>query len=341
MAVTKKRVVPFQMVIAALLDESSLFPPSYLHRFSDLGETELAELQKIWQKVNPARRIALLEDLEELAEIDTLVSFDVLARFALTDPDPAAREIAIRLLWENQDAKLAPIYMEMLNNDTDASVRAAAASALGLFVYLGELEEFPAEALKTIEDQLLQTYHSSDQPIVRRRALEALGYSSREVMGDLIQSAYDTEDSEWLASALFAMGRSMDPRWETPILEMLQNPDVRVQTEAVRAAGQLELAAARLPLLELLDDEQDVDEEVSAAAIWSLSQIGGESVRERLEELQAATDDEDEIEYLDRALENLNFTEDFEVFEMFDFDSTENDQEDTLDDDSDETQASR
>ena len=321
MANPSKKNIPFQMVIDALLDESRIFPPTYLHRFSDIGKVELESLKKIWLSINTARRQALLEDLEELAEADTLVSFDDLSKFALTDPDPAVRTVAIRLLWEDQDLKLIPIFMTMMENDQDAIVRAAAASALGLFVYLGELEEIPSDILHSVEDNLLRVTAGTDLPNVRRRALEALGYSGRPEVPPLIQSGYETNDIEWQSSAIFAMGRSADPRWEAQIFQMIHHPDVRIQVEAVRAAGQLELASARLPLdMIIVDDEEGIDEEVFAAAVWSLSQIGGESVRQALDKLLETTEDEDAIEYIEHALENLSFTEDFEIFDMLDFD---------------------
>jgi HEAT repeat protein len=331
MANVNKKNVPFQTVIAALLDESNIFPPTYLHRFSDINKEDLHALKKVWLQANPARRQALLEDLEELAESDTVVSFDDLALYALNDPEPGVRTVAIRLLWEDQDLKLVPLFINMMENDADPMVRAAAASALGLFVYLGELEEIPAETLRSVEDNLLRTTSGADHPIVRRRALEALGYSSRPEVPSLIQSGYDSGDTEWLSSTLFAMGRSADPRWEAPVLQMLHHPDSRVQVEAVRAAGQLELASARMPLLDLLDEEmrEELDDDVFIAAIWSVSQIGGETIRETLERLLESTEDDDEADYIDRAIENLSFTEDFGIFEMFDFDA-DHDAEDEL-----------
>ena len=67
-----------------------------------------------------------------------------------------------------------------LNNDEDVEVRAAAANALGQFVYLGELEKIPAELHHKIEDELLEATTASNEKLIRRRALESLGYSGRE-----------------------------------------------------------------------------------------------------------------------------------------------------------------
>lgn len=68
------------------------------------------------------------------------------------------------------------------------------------------------------------------------------------------------------------------------------------------------------------------------AVVWSLSKIGGEKVRDTLEQMLEETDDEDEVELIEEALENLYFTEGFDQFTMFDFDSDdENDLDSYLD----------
>ena len=85
-----------------------------------------------------------------------------------------------------------------------------------------------------------------------------------------------------VASAIFAMGRSANDAWEDIVISNLQNQYVDVQEEAVRAAGELELQNAREEILELLDDE-GLDQDVFLAAIWSLSQIGGPGVQEKLD----------------------------------------------------------
>lgn len=329
MPASTKQNVPFQMVINALLDESTMFPPTYLRRFSDIGAAELDQLKKIWPQVNPARRVGLLEDLEELNDSDLTVSFSDFNRFALQDSEPSVRVVAIRMLWEDSDIALAQTFTQMMDNDQDATVRAAAASALGMFVYLGELEEISESKLNQVVDDLLRVTTGPDtSPLVRRRALESLGYSSRKEVPPLIQSGFENGDLEWMKSALFAMGRSADPRWEHVVLSNLQHEDTNVQVEAVRAAGQLELVAARDTLIGFLTEDNDLDEDLFAAVIWSLSQIGGDEVRPLLEHLLATTEDEDVTEYIESALENLEFTQEFDILNMFDFEPGDEDDED-------------
>ncbi len=314
----KKTQVPFKQVIDDMLDNDRPFSPVHLHRFSDIDPADLALVRIAWPKVAVERRVSLLQDLEDLAESDTLVSFDDLARFALEDPDPGVRTVAIRLLWESEDAHLIPIFIKMMRTDPDEMVRATAASGLGLFVYLGEVEDISEDKRKQVEESLLSVYQSTDKAIVRRRALEALGYSSREEVPAFLEAAYQSTDKEWLASALFAMGRSADDRWEKQVLSMLDHSEPDVQLEAIRAAGELELAEARRPLLNLLKEDEGLDFDLRSATIWSLSQIGGTGVRELFEKLADATEDEDEEFILEEALDNLSFKEGAGGFGMFD-----------------------
>jgi HEAT repeat protein len=311
--------IPIQLVIKALLDESALFPPKYLPRFSDLEGTDLRALQQAWPRVNPTRRIALMEDLEELTESDTMVDFDHFAVAILHDNEPAVRANALRLLWENDNPKLASRFIEILEKDLSPDVRAAAASALGKYIFLGELEEISNSVLHRVEEALFKAAGGADDALVRRHAIESLGFSSRDDVPPLIRAAYDTNDPDWVASALYAMGRSYDQQWENDVKRMLRNPKANVQLEAVRAAGELELSSTERIILDLLEEEAQ-DPEIRFAVIWSLSQIGGEVVRETLEKLLEESEDEDETEWLNNAIDNLTITETGQSLNILDID---------------------
>jgi len=338
MSTTSKRIVPFDDILAALLDDSRPFPPAFLHRFSDLTPTDLIKLKTIWPQISTQRRISLMEDLEELAEVDTLVSFDDLSVFALDDEEPRVRSAALRALWEADNEKLVPKFISMMEEDPDEMVRATAASTLGKYVYLGELEEISSKTLRRVEDHLLSVAQSSELPLIRRRAIEALGYSSRPEVKPLILSAYNNADPQWLCTALFAMGRSASEEYIPAVIEQLDHPDPEVQFEAVRAAGQLSAGDARETLLEMLQAGIE-DDELRMAVIWSLSEIGGEQVREVLENLLDQTEDDEEADFLQEALDNLFLTEGLASFEMFDFEAQDEDDLDSiinLEDDEDE-----
>jgi len=320
---------PFQAVVDALLDNGTPFPPRYLHRFSDIAPADLTLLMKAWSKIATRRKHSLLEDLEELAEADTLTSFDDMARPLLKDTDPQVRIRAIHLLWESEDVKLVPIFLKILNEDEDTEARAAAANALGLFVLQGELEKIPAELHHRIEDNLLQVLAVSKATLVRRRALESLGYSGRTEVNTLIETAYHDKDPDWVVSALFAMGRSSDERWKKQVLSKLHAPDGDIRSEATHAAGELELASARPILLNSLEDEEDL--EIRREIIWALSKIGGEGVRNRLEELLETEEDDEEADFIEEAMDTLSFTEDMAQFDLFDIDPEQHLREEDLD----------
>lgn len=311
----------FQSVLDALLSDRKDFPRRYLQEFSDIGALELKTLLDIWPRVEPSRKLTLLEELDALAEVDTLVSFDEVARALLTDPDPEVRTRAIRLLDEYEDPRVVPSYLDMLKNDPTVSVRVEAANALNLFVDLGELEKIPASVYHQVEDSLLASAASEDDVRVRRTALESLGYSSRPEVTTLIESAFQRQDPNWQTSALVAMGRSADERWEDQVTRSLVHVDDRIRKAAVQAAGELGLPSARPILLKMLSEEEDAT--ILSAVIWSLSQVGGEDVRTYLENLLDQLEDDEQIAFLEEALDNLSFTEDLERFDLLAFDPDE------------------
>jgi len=135
-------------------------------------------------------------------------------------------------------------------------------------------------------------------------------------------------------SALFAMGKSSDKRWEKQVLSRLHNQDYDIRSEAIQAAGELGLASARQSMLDVLADEEDV--EMRREIIWALSKIGGEGVRERLEEMLDSEVDDEEVDFIDEALENLAFTEDLAKFDMLDVDPDEDLVEVDFDEDEEE-----
>lgn len=325
-------VIQFTEVLKALLDPDKPLPARFLRRLSDLEGLEFEVLKENWPKIPIWRRQALLQDIEDLCKDDTLVSYESLGIIATGDSDALVRLHAVKTLWEFENKNLIPTFKNLLLNDSDVEVRASSATALGQYVYLGELDELPAKKLKEIEDLLLATTNGVDEPQVRQSALESLGYSSREEVPALIEEAFNSEDQEWRASALFAMGRSGDDTWKERVLEMLEDHHPELRQEAARAAGELEIKQAVPLLLELLDDPA---EPIRLASIWSLSQIGGEGVREKLEELYDETEDEQEVEYLEAALDNLTFTEGMQLMPILDLSEFE-EKDDLEDSDEDE-----
>ncbi len=309
--------IPFSNILAALAEPGRAFPSRYLSRFSDLDGVDLLAFVQTWAHVSLARKRDLLKTLTDHFEDDNLVSFETIATTLLQDEDGEIRTQALKLLDETIDTRLIPTLVKMIQTDPEPEARARAATVLGQFVQMGEMGELQDGKRELVEETLLKAANHENTSVARA-ALEALGYSSRPELDQLIKTAFNRPDPLWQAAALFAAGRSADNRWQEQIITGLLSEDVPVRLVAVQSAGELELKAARKPLLDMLEDE--LDDDVFQAIIWSLSQIGGEDVRTFIQALLAEAEDDDQIEYLEDALANLSFTEDMEEFNMLAFD---------------------
>lgn len=313
----------FQTVLDYLLDSKKDIPQNHLGYYSDLDPKSLRLFLDAWKNVAPNRKLLLLDNLLSHLDSDTLVSYEEIGKALLNDTDPNIRARAIGLLAESNDPKLVDSFLNIFLNDADLAPRMEAANLLGEFVLLGELEELDPHIQQTVEDALISVVRSEDNPTLRRKALESLGYSSREEMTNIIESAYQRSDPAWIASALKAMGRSHDNVWNDSVVSKLLDNDPRVRFAAAEAAGELSIEEAAPIMLQMLEDEEE-DDDVVSAAIWALSQIGGEDARIYILNLLENTDDEDMIEFLEDALENLDFNEELNDFDLM----TLNDEED-------------
>ena len=320
-------MILFVDVLKSLADVNTPFPVRFLRSFSDLTPKNLKDFAAVWKSIPPKRKVNLLEDLETVLDNDTLVNFDELGRFLLTDQIPAVRVLAVRLLWDCGSPAIIPDLVRIFAQDSEESARATAADLFGKFILLGELDALSIDHKDLITSHLLNALQGTETSFVKQRSLESLGFSSHPAVHELIQQASQSTDPAWVSAALCAMGRSADETWAPQVEEMLTSPDPEVQFEAIRAAGELELGSAREQLFRLLDDGIE-DEEIRLAAIWSLSQIGGDDVKEKLNELIENAASESEIEWIENAIENLDLAASG-ALEMFDYSS---DEDDDLDD---------
>jgi HEAT repeat protein len=309
--------ITLKELLDTMLDENQAFLPQYLYRLSDLEREELRQFEQTWPDVPLSRRQAIMEDLRDLSEHDYVLSFEAVCQVTVEDEDPLVRLASIQILWDYESPDLIPLFLDLAESDLVMEVRSSAAAALGRYVYMGEVDEIPQSTQDMIEDRLLTLFQEDEHELVRRRALESLGYASREEVEPLIAEAYVSGDDLWIASALFAMGRSANPDWSPAVLERLEdtNPDIRF--EATRAAGELEIKEAVPTLLDHLSDASD---RVRLAACWSLSQTGGKGVRDALISMLDEATTDIETSFVEDALDNLTFTEGFNSFELFEFD---------------------
>ena len=273
----------------------------------------------IWSSVKPERKLLLLSELLKNLDSDHIVNYEEIGRALMNDADAPVRAYAIGLLAESNDPRLASTLTSILLTDEVLAPRMEAAQLLGEFVLLAELDELDTDLKNKIEDALMTIIRSEDNPALRKRALESLGYSSRDEMVNIIETAYQRADSSWVASALRAMGRSHDNRWDDDVVSKLLDEDPRIRFAAAEAAGELNIEAAGPIMLQMLEDEEE-DDDVISATIWSLSQIGGEDARIYIVNLIENTEDEDLVTFLEDALENLEFHAEMDKFDLLSLD---------------------
>lgn len=271
---------------------------------SDLTMAAVAQVKPVWEALGAEYRAKVMRRLVDVSETNFELDYHAIGMLGLSDPDANVRQAAIDLLWEDQSFELMSCLIDLALWDKATSVRAAATSALGRFILLGELGDLPEQETVRAQQAVISLLNSPNEQVeVRRRALEAIANCSHEIVEPAINEAYHGEERQMQVSALFAMGRSCDTeRWSKIVLRELQSADPEMRFEAARASGELELAEA-VPLLARLTEGDD--REIKEVAIWSLGEIGGKKaikVLSRLADEAEEADDEDLLALIDDAL---------------------------------------
>jgi HEAT repeat protein len=307
----------FSQTVNLLGNPQEPLTASLIYSLSHLSLDELAMLAKAWPAYPVERRRQLIRRLGETSEANFEVNFEAVHELALEDADGEVRTAAIEGMWENESVSHMRRLTTMASSDAVASVRAAAASALGRFVLLGELGKFPTEAAALAQDTVLAILRRHDEhPDVRRRSLESISNCGREGVSELIEEAYYGSSIEMRASAIFAMGRSCDPRWGAIILEELEGDEPTLLYEAARAAGELEIREAVYRLGDLLEYD---DREVQEMAVWALGEVGGDEACDLLEAAAENAPDDGFAEAVEEALEAARLAGEDIRFDLFNF----------------------
>ncbi len=302
----KKPTTTVGALLEHLTDATLPLSVAKLYALSNLDREDLARVRAIWPEVPGDRRAAVVRHLADIVETNFEVNFEPVFRMALADPEAPVRQAALDGLSEEDDPKLIAILIGLMQSDPAEDVRALAASSLGHFVYLGELEEIPAAQVAPALAALRRVIASGEPLSVRRRAVEALSFSSDDDVPGMIRAAYASPDEAMRVSAVFAMGSSADDQWIGTIITELEAQLPAMRYEAARAAGELEARPAVPALARLLDDP---DAEVQLITIWALGQIGGDRARKLLVKLTKG-DDEALAEAATEALEELDWMHD-------------------------------
>jgi HEAT repeat protein len=195
-----------------------------------------------------------------------------------------------------------------------------------------ELEKIPASIGGRIVERLKVVAGGKDDLEVRRRAVESIGFSSEPGVHEILAKAYRRGEEPMKASALFAMGRSADPRWSETIIKELGSTLPLLRAEAARAAGALGVRNAVPQLIELLEDTEG---NVRWNAIDSLGEIGGDAAQRALEKMQGEADG-DEWDRIEEALENAEFQDSISDLPLLSLDEEEEEDDEGVDVDEDD-----
>ncbi len=308
-ATSEKRAAGFTRALEQVLSPDYEVDRIDLAALSNLSQTQLAQLQAVWQDISLERQHDLVAALLEKSEDRFDLTFNDIFSWLLQDEDARLRSLAIEGLWEDDNVRQITPLIGLLRTDPAPAVRAAAALSLGRFVLLGELEEIASQAAARVENALRQAYTVDEYEVtVRRRALESLAYSGQDDIEAYIQEAYESDDHDMQVSAVFAMGRNANRRWRPLVLADLASSDDAIRFEAVRAAGELRLKSAVSELIAIAGEN---DVELRDSAIWSLGQIGGQQAQRALRAF-TKSDDEDLREAAQEGLAELELFADLD-----------------------------
>ncbi len=296
----------FQKALSRISNMTESLDTTALYGLSNARRADAALFAERWPAVPVERRREIMAELGALSNESFEVEFTPLYRAALDDADAEVRAQAIQNLWEDDDPVLAPRYITLLAHDESSTVRAAAANALGKYMYLAEMEELAPELTVDIRQALLTAVRNPlETTDVRRYAVESLAFLGDDEVRGVIEDAYNSTDENMQASAVRGMGRSLDPYWSGLVLMELSNSAPRVRQEAVWSSGELELKQAVPTLIDMLEEP---NRDLLIMIIQSLGRIGGPIARQALE-LVAESEDEEIAEEAEDALSELLFNE--------------------------------
>ncbi len=264
---------PIEATLDHLANTDEPLVSSTLADLSNLSPEEVKLFEQAWAAIEPERQRQIMYRLVELAEDNAQLDFDSIFRSRLNDQDAEVRSKAIEGLWESEDTSLIDPLINLLGQDSSEKVQATAATALGKFVMLVELEKLRSSYKFKIEHVLLNVTNDRSRPVeVRCRALEAVAPLSLPQVKRAITEAYQSHDTKLKIGAIYAMGKNCDPPWLAILLGELASANTEMRYEACGACGELGEEEAVPYLIELVDDS---DTEVQLAAIRALGKIGG------------------------------------------------------------------
>ena len=263
----------FDKLFQEINENKPSFNSSVLADISNLSTEETRSFIDGWDTLMTPAKIKLLSTLVEMGQSRAQLDFTSVFFLCLKDPNADVRCLAIEGLWEYEGRTLINPLCKMLINDSSKNVRSVATSSLGRFAVLSQENKLLERDTQTIHDSLFDILQNPEEDLdVRRMALESGAVFNTSLVGEYINWAYNSADSDLKSSSLFAMGKTGDSYWLTYLLPELRNAASSIRYEAASACGELEDEAA-IPYLESLVDDDDI--EVKLSAIRAIGLIGG------------------------------------------------------------------
>ena len=274
--------LPVEEIISDLANTEKTLHSSKLVKLSNLSLEELELLKQTWASIEPKRRRQVIYRLVELAEDNVELDFNDIFKNCLKDSDAEVRGKAIEGLWESENSSLISQFLNLLEQDGVVNVQVAAATALGKFAMLAELNKLRSCYMTEIYRVLVGVITDKSRDIeVRRRALEAVAPLNLPQVEKAISEAYHSHSRKIKISALYAMGKNCSRDWLPILLKELSSTDAEVRYEAAGSCGELGEEEAVPYLMKLIADP-DVD--VQMAVLRALSNIGGSEAKEYLQQ---------------------------------------------------------
>ncbi len=245
---------------------------------------EIEAFAAVWTDLGGGERYQLVRAMADLAEEYRSLAYDSFFEMALDDDIGEIRAEAVAGLGEAFDLRLAGKILRMFRNDSDADVRAEAATILGTYLAWAGSQEESLPFRREVEEALLEAINTEGEDLlVRRRALEAYGYAEDPFADEVLMEAYDSEDDEMVASAIFAMGRRLDDEWLNIVHRELASEVEEIRLAATYAAGEIGSGSSVPFLLRVIGE--DPSDDVRVAAVYSLSEIEAPEAGRILEDL--------------------------------------------------------
>lgn len=296
-----------EQFLGAISDSEQPLRNAELMTLSGMTTEELEAIRSDWEDIDPDRRQQVLQRLIDIAEDNLDADFDSLFRLCLKDEDPEVRAKAIEGLWECDDRVIVAPLARLLGGDPSDKVRAAAAIALGKFSSLAQRGKILSKDGDKVREGLTSVIsNAAETHEVRRRAVEAVAPFDTPEVHQIIRDAYGSDNFEMKCSAVYAMGKSCNPRWLSTILQELSNPDPAMRYEASNACGEMGEEEAVPHLIQLFKDD---DQQAQASAIAAVGAIGGNLAKRALLSCLKSSDDA-VVEAAEEALEVLGETSD-------------------------------